>query len=81
VLQILSWWRGLLGAEGIEDWNSALEDVAWVLGEVLRSLTDSDSERVGKRVRDIHTVDETGQETGVGDDNSQYASTPRRPKR
>jgi hypothetical protein len=33
VLQILSWWRGMVGAEGFEEWNSALEDVAWVLGE------------------------------------------------
>ena len=77
MLQTLSWWRGLVGVEGIDDWSSALEDVVWVLGEVLSSLIDSNSERTGKRVRDTHTVDETG----VGDDDLQYTSTPRRPKR
>jgi hypothetical protein len=38
VLQVLSWWRGLLGVEETDDWNSAVEDVAWVLKEVLHSV-------------------------------------------
>jgi hypothetical protein len=78
VLQSLSWWRGLLGVDSAEEWSSALEDVTWVLGEVLNSLPNSDSERVGKR--NIDTVDETR----AGDDDcrdSHYASTTHRPKR
>ena len=80
VLQILSWWRGSLGKEGTEDWNSAVEDVAWVLGQVLHSQTNSSEhvEPVGKRARDNDAVDETG----VGCENSQkHALTPRRAKR
>ena len=66
----------MVDAEGINDWSSALEDVVWVLGEVLSSLIDSNSECTGKCVRDTHTIDETG----VGDDDLQYASTPRHSK-
>jgi hypothetical protein len=38
VLQILSWWRERLGVEAVEDWNSAVEDVLWVLKGVLQSV-------------------------------------------
>jgi hypothetical protein len=37
VLQALSWWQGMLGVEGTDDWDSAVEDVAWVLKQVLNS--------------------------------------------
>lgn len=67
VLQCLSWWRGLLDA-GAEDWDSAVEDVVWVLKEVLNSLINSSSKCIGKRIRD------TGVELSVDrvlDDESQ----------
>lgn len=47
VLQTLSWWRGLLGVDGTDDWHSAVEDVAWVLKEILNSQTNAN----GKHAR------------------------------
>lgn len=37
VLQCLSWWRVQAGTEGMEDWDTAVDDVLWVLNEVLSS--------------------------------------------
>lgn len=51
VLQFLSWWQGLLDA-GAEDWDSAVEDVVWVLKEVFNLLINSSSKCVGKRIHD-----------------------------
>ncbi|KAH9972033.1 hypothetical protein BJV77DRAFT_932155, partial [Russula vinacea] len=31
VLQILKWWQELLGSADVQEWESALEDVLWVL--------------------------------------------------
>jgi hypothetical protein len=76
VLQCLSWWRGLVGTEGTEDWDSAVEDVLWVLHGVLDSLITptSNSKRVNKRARD---------ELSSGDiqNDSQAASHTRKSKR
>ena len=71
----------MVGVEGFEEWNSALEDVAWVLGEVLRSVTNSNSEHAGKRVHDFDTIDASIDETGAGNNDSHYTSIPRHPKR
>jgi hypothetical protein len=46
VLQILSWWRGLLGVEGTEDWDSAVGDVTWVMKQVLHPLINPSKKRV-----------------------------------
>jgi hypothetical protein len=41
VLQVLKWWRELLDTASlsVQEWEAALEDVVWVLHEVLRSLS------------------------------------------
>lgn len=79
VLQVLYWWRSLLGvdsAEGSKDWNYAVIDVVWVLSEVLHSKVSAEkpdilnSERVHKRAH-----------MGESDDDSQAASQGRRSKR
>jgi hypothetical protein len=58
VLQSLSWWQGLLNVK-TEDWNSAVEDVVWVLKGVLNSLINFSSKCVGKCIRD------TGVKSGI----------------
>jgi hypothetical protein len=46
VLQILSWWRGLLGVEGTEDWDSAIGDITWVMKQVLHLLISPSKKRI-----------------------------------
>jgi hypothetical protein len=43
VLQVLKWWRELLDDTGTREWELALKDVAWVLQEVVKSLSLSTS--------------------------------------
>jgi hypothetical protein len=49
VLQILNWWRGLLDSSDTKEWDSAVEDVLWVMKGVQNSLINSGGK---KRTRD-----------------------------
>jgi hypothetical protein len=62
VLQTLSWWRGMLGVEGTDDWNSAVEDVAWVLKQVLNSQMNTNR----KRMRDDTLGSGSGADSAAG---------------
>ena len=44
ILQVLKWWQELLDDIDMLEWESALEDVAWVIQEVLNSLSLSASQ-------------------------------------
>jgi hypothetical protein len=69
VLQVLCWWQGLLGVEGSEEWNSAVQDVLWVLTEVLNSKSIPYSKHVHK-----HAFNMSSDIADKSDDSSQAAS-------
>ena len=55
--------------EGSEEWNSAVQDVLWVLTEVLNSKSIPYSERIHK-----HALDMSSDVADKSDDCSQAAS-------
>lgn len=66
---------------GAEDWDSAVEDVVWVLKEVFNLLINSSSKCVGKRIHDT-SVELSIDRVQVLDDESQshHASLTRQYK-
>lgn len=44
ILQVLKWWQELLDDTDTLEWEFALENVAWVIQEVLNSLLLSASQ-------------------------------------
>ena len=87
VLQILCWWRTMLGVgrvEASEDWNSAVKDVTWVLNEVLNSKTSAEianSTRVHKRPSKRRHDELDSSVADKSDDGAQAASESCRSKR